>query len=999
MGENIFFWKNWGKTEVKIYWIAFLAFAGSLVWACYQYYLGDSKYIGWATEIDLESVNYYIDNVSNNFHVFPSESYSYLNFVRYIGDDIKPTVFESIIYFVFVSFGLILILSSLNAISKLWYYLAILLVVLLFANFKLDLLQIINSQNALFAYLITLIVGLSYYFQVFNKNITFHWRFLIYSTVIGLFLFIIFYFSKVPNPTLYLVSYGSLGLLVTTFVFILITGTEIVEFFLMVCTESGTGVRKFGFTQFILFTVAYLLILFFTILKNSDVYVLDILYPNPIYFYPFAALLGVWGFKKRAFMLDNFFSFRQGSAFTYLGLGIIANTTIGYFFISGNDSMIELFKYFITIAYLGFGLIYFIYVLFNFYPLFKLNYKIYQIVYNPLKFEYKNVIMFGMMNILVLQFQDRFSGLDKGLAGYHNNLADVYYAENNLILAEQYYNYGNGYDFNNHKSNYSLGCMARQKSLIGQSINYFENSLQKRPSAYSFTNIADLNLKKDRFFEAMFALRDGTTEFPENYQIYNNMALVFRKTNVDDSTIYYFQKARKYSNDKDLSPKANEIAFFAKNSYPYYDSLEYSKSNPNVIYLTNSFAYKTARREDFINKFDTSFAKDSILNPATFGYIFNYSFNHIKNLDTSVISKIEKYIKSPYNEGYIEDMYFLLANAYYYNGKPQEGKKILGDLMIYSPVNIGFYANQLGVWSIENNHYESAVEYFELALKHAYLPAKEHYAIMLSETGKRTDAVMQFAELKVTESKDLAERKLKVLLLNNFKDALEWPDDMKLELIHLRINQMKEEDIKMIVNSIQSPAIEVLVAAELIRFYNSKKLFEVGLAIYESVKNNSDPNSFEIGELNYQYLNLLAENDKWELLYKFKDLPLNKNRLKERPYFEALSFYKNNEIDAAIVKFSEMNKKNLCIGKGVAMYSELIKNNDEKYNVILTGIQIQPNSVYLQKAYIMQCLEMNRELFSEDTWERFKKQVSVAEYNAFATQYLKRKAEISLQYQ
>jgi hypothetical protein len=999
MNEGIIFWKNWNKQESIIYWIAVILFFASLAWGIYQYFLGDSVLIGWTTEIDLESVNYYLDNVSNNFHVFPSEAYSYLNFVRYIGDDIKPTITESIIYFSVVCFALVLIISSLNALNKIWYYLGILFIILLFASFKLDLLQIINSQNALFAYLITVIAGLSYYYQVFNKNIGFHWRFLSFSVIIGLFIFIVFNFSKVPNPSLYLVSYGAIGLLIASLLFILMTATEIMEFFLLLSSENKASNKNIGLAQFIVFSVFYLAILGLTILKNNGLLELEMYYPNPIYFYPFAALLGLWGFKKRSFLLDNFFSFRQGTAYVYIGLGIITNMTIGYYCVSGNDSIIELFKYFITVSYLGLGLVYFIYVMFNFFPLFKTNYNIYKVVYHPTRFEYKNVIIFGLLNLIVLQFQDRFSGLDKGMAGYNNALGDVYYAEKNMLLAEQYYNFGERYDYYNHKSNYSLGCMARQKYLIGVSINYFANSLEKRPSAYSFANIADLNLKKERFFEAMFALRDGSENFPTDYHLYNNMALIFKKTNVDDSTLFYFMKAREFCNDKDLSPKANEVAFFAKNSYPYYDSLEYKKSNPNIVYLTNNYAYKTARNENYIKDFDNSFVNDSILNPATFGYLFNYCFNHIKSLDTNVISKVEKLTKNFYNEAYFEDLNFLLANIYYHNGKPQEGKKILGDLMIYSPINIGFYANQLGVWSIENNHYESAAEYFGLALKHAYQPAKEHYAIMLSETNKPVDAIMLFAELKTTEYKEIAERKLKVLLLKNFEEALDWTDDMKLELIHLRINEMNESGLKKLVNSIKSPAIEVLVAAELINFYKNKNEFGLASDLYQEMKNISNANAFETGELNYQYLSLLAEFDKLNDINLSKNLFLNKNREKERKYFEALAYYSNNQKEEAKQKFAEMRSKNLCIGKGISIYSELLDNNDSKYEILLEGIRILPNSVHLQKAYIMLCLEMNREMFSEETWERFKKQVSVKEFNEFASLYLKRKSEIEQMYQ
>ena len=91
----------------------------------------------------------------------------------------------------------------------------------------------------------------------------------------------------------------------------------------------------------------------------------------------------------------------------------------------------------------------------------------------------------------------------------------------------------NGYDGRNFRSYYSLGGMALERDNRVAAKIFFEDAVQKVKSPYGYANISDLFLKDDKYFEAIFALQEGIGNAPESGELYNNLALLYNKTDIE----------------------------------------------------------------------------------------------------------------------------------------------------------------------------------------------------------------------------------------------------------------------------------------------------------------------------------------------------------------------------------------------------------------------------------------------------------------------------------
>src|SRR5690606_30372140 len=117
----------------------------------------------------------------------------------------------------------------------------------------------------------------------------------------------------------------------------------------------------------------------------------------------------------------------------------------------------------IIYSHLGIGATYFLYIIYNFYDLFPRNVKVYDVVYQPRRLPFFMVRGIGLVVVLALfLYSNRFSYY-LCLSGYNNGIGDVYLYEQNILLAKHYYREGIINDFQNHRSNYSLGTIAEKE--------------------------------------------------------------------------------------------------------------------------------------------------------------------------------------------------------------------------------------------------------------------------------------------------------------------------------------------------------------------------------------------------------------------------------------------------------------------------------------------------------------------------------------------------------
>src|SRR5690606_11431264 len=115
---------------------------------------------------------------------------------------------------------------------------------------------------------------------------------------------------------------------------------------------------------------------------------------------------------------------------------------MGYFFATSNDPAIEAFEDIILFTHLGYGVVFFIYVLANFFTLLYQNQRVFKVVYKPTRMPYFTAQLAGFIAALAFFFQSGQASLKQARSGFYNAKADYFYHTGAKELAKQYYRQG-----------------------------------------------------------------------------------------------------------------------------------------------------------------------------------------------------------------------------------------------------------------------------------------------------------------------------------------------------------------------------------------------------------------------------------------------------------------------------------------------------------------------------------------------------------------------------
>jgi hypothetical protein len=101
---------------------------------------------------------------------------------------------------------------------------------------------------------------------------------------------------------------------------------------------------------------------------------------HPLVLFISNLFLGIWGFKK---IIEHreWFSFNRSGAWIYLGLALTTCGTFAFAYATANDALIELMEDLVAFSQLAMGVCFFIYVLINFFQLFKKGLDVQKVLY------------------------------------------------------------------------------------------------------------------------------------------------------------------------------------------------------------------------------------------------------------------------------------------------------------------------------------------------------------------------------------------------------------------------------------------------------------------------------------------------------------------------------------------------------------------------------------------------------------------------------------------
>jgi Tfp pilus assembly protein PilF len=263
-----------------------------------------------------------------------------------------------------------------------------------------------------------------------------------------------------------------------------------------------------------------------------------------------------------------------------------------------------------------------------------------------------------------------FFTVQQSFAAHYNALGDYYTAEKDYKFAEIEYKMALVYEYRNHKTNYALASLALLQGDNETAAVYFRKSLAKNPSVFAYEGLSRSFFDGEHFFDAMFTLKEGLLKFPKSGELQNNLAYLFNKSNVQDSTVLYYEMAVKNARKTEV-PASNLLAFWASNGKKTTieellqkpENIRYNSYQANVFALKNIVEKKFS--ENTNNDFTIDLSSDSVLNASNFAWIYNQTFYQKalgKTFDLRRLSELEE------NESLSEDLLFANMIQEYYKG-------------------------------------------------------------------------------------------------------------------------------------------------------------------------------------------------------------------------------------------------------------------------------------------------------------------------------------------
>ncbi len=790
--QKIFFWRNWPKNERFSFVFILTILFTSILLLSFYWFKDLENVIHWDVLSELDEIPAALDTFSDGTLKFTINGNAYIVKERYLASMMDINLWANHSFALLFILGLNLLLSAFSGMSRYWFLGGMILLAGILITFHLEI--VFNSVNQLpFLVAFGAFVGLAFYFHTFAPQINALKRFLAFLVLSTAAAALIGFTAKALNPSLAVFSYGLLSAIILSAIFILLVAHEILASLVWVVSNSGVKNRN-HIASFLLISSIYLLNVLLIYLEKSQYIDWNIISINPVALFGISLLLGIWGFRDYSEQ-SNFFDFRSIGSWFYLGLAIITTATIGNAYATANDPLIEAFEDFISYAHVAMGVCFFFYVLINFTQPLQKGLEVHKVIYKPKFYELLLFRMAGAILVFTLISFKNYNNYFQTKAGYYNAIADYYTATEDFQAAETFYKEALHFDIRNHKSNYALASLALKNGDKENTGLFLKNALEKNASPFAYAGLSKVLQEKDMFFDALFTLREGVSKFPKNQQLLTNIAYLYEKTKVLDSTFYYLNLAKTNCSDCDLA-ESNLLAYQLK--YGEKDSLYKSliASNPklggdNRATKSMSLRANRAAADKILQKQATTnieFTKDSAINVSQFALLYNLSsFNNTMFPYSS--KDLQNIQRKEVNNDFFEDLEFAISCRNYFSENKLEGLKQLAVLANDSTKHKPLYNQVAGMWFLQQGVYNKAVEFLSKAgdVSSVEVLQKQNYQQTIADFQKaKAEEILKTALAKNQNSKAdfdkiLQENPLNSYVLNKvvefYNNTLKKPND------------------------------------------------------------------------------------------------------------------------------------------------------------------------------------------------------------------------------
>ncbi|MBK0401997.1 APC family permease [Adhaeribacter sp. BT258] len=968
----------------------------------FAYFTADNAMIRWEKVSHLEPVDAIINQFTQAQQTFTIKANGYLLTERYDASLPYINVFAAHIFLAFLGVLLVYFLTVASTLKR-WTFLAAMLLLMFFlVTATLEGLELIpGGRTFILLPVMLLLAGPAYTFQAFYPTVSFAKRLGIFALLVGLLG--IFIFSRSPLSaeltSLHLISHVAPALLIASILFIVWVAYEIIHFLVWVNTQAQNPQRRHGMWQFMFIALIYLASLTIFFLNEAGVYDIDILQVNAFLILFLSALAGFWGLRKREEVYGGMVAFWPGAAFLFLIFASITFLNIGYVFATANDPLIAAYRSLIIYLHLGYGFMFFLYVMVNFGRLLGQKLQVYKVVYDPKRLPFFTVITMGSIATLFLFAKTQWFTYSQARAGFYNYLGDLYNVSGEELLAERFYRESDILEHHNVKANYSLAGISREKNFRNTEIVYLKEALRKRPSEKVYARLSALFEDKQYFFEQQFVLKEALQKFPESARLNNNMALHFNKTSLLDSTHYYYDLAENFSNEKELIT-SNKLAFYIKNGLPEQAQIVakenagtgYVPLKSNAVLLQHLMGQETPKPEYP--------AANTIFDTPAFTLLYHTVLNRL-HTDSSAISHLKRYIQTKENAPHAEDFTLLKGALEQYHAQPLMAKATLENLSRTTSAGTGYYQDILGQWMLEQGLYAGAADYFSKAKSNGFPEAPIHEAWALAFAGKKAEAMEAARNLQTAENPETVKEAahLLAILEADLPKAFTLKNEAD-KVKFLQIQPLSDQiDFTGLIASIQNETAKMAAENVLVSRLNKQNNLPAAQQFLQTRPTDPAAKTVEQSDRNRLQALVWARSKNVNALQQNQDkLYLEPQFAGEKIYYKALLAENSNKIKDAKTLYDRIEKvlpyHEDALLAASKFYRDKQKDDMEAYNILMAGITYNPFSAALYKAYVLQSLKAGFESYAAAGMEQLTPLLSPEEYATFNQLYQAELAKI-----
>lgn len=988
--QSLYFWKNWNAGYKAVYSVLLFVFIASIVASAFFQLYGTDFAMPLEKVRKTQSINISLHDVDDFVFNLPIPARNYIILQGYLAPTQSISISWGIIYLIISALVITFMAAAATYFSRLWFLFFQTIFVLWIITFKIPFLSLFGVDGQWFNFLfVGLFLAIGYYFHAYKTEASLFVKWISFLLLTVLIFGTISFGTEQQNPLHFVAQHATIIPILLTAIFIGNVAYEVLLHVVYLLTSRKTDTGRSNLGHFLVLSLLYLCYVGLTFARNAFFIKWDIIYLDEFFLLTLSAILGIWGFKKRSELLSNQLSFAPLGAYLYLVLGTLSFATLSWIFITANDPLIDTFEDVIIFTHLGFGILFFLYVLSNFTTFLMSGVGIYKVVFKPIRIPYNLVRFVGLGLVIVMVLRVSYTPYFQALAGYYSAIADYYTNTGKEDAAVTSYKIAKQYATTTHKPNYNLGAAAFKEKNWAQASFYFGRANYKRPTVQAFMNRAQAQLNANLVFEALFTLQDAQKQFPDNAYLLNMEGLVYEQLGQVDSSFLYFDAARRATGSSEVKDVAlaNKMGLFAKNNV--------QEELPDINFIRNGSVPLKANFLALSNMYRKIIGTNLYIEQPDSALTYNdfsLLFNQVANTSLSYVASdvdIQKYSTLDVNEAFQKSLSYVQAVNKNYAGKQLEAFSLINDLQSSEISDAGFYYLINGFWLMDQGAFNQAVEKFERAEKLRVSKATTYLVLALVNAGRLYEAARiyekQFAANTNTVNNQLLNEDPLYLFLQGKTEEL--PNDFLY--LWLKTNDALTAE--------ERAAIQVKL---------SGSYFEK-LAELDSVKMLIKLGDYERAGITLSQVQLAASDD---VLLTYKNNLLattiaftNKKELFDAVDEEALSTYPKNynllfnayrlELKSdsnTPVIMEKLGSENVYFEEGVlyaAKYFVQKNMNEQAYELLVDAARLNTESTNILKAYTLQALRMSMRGYATDAFNELTTLLSEEELNRFEQTY------------